>query len=225
MQLVRTESAVDGHGELARMDEHLVLRRPDTGGAHRLPGAVFRLSFHRQDRLLAPVSARGDQDPVGHGHEAVEDQFELNLGAGAVDAGMVLVGQETAFEAGHRLSAAEDLHPGGRPVSDQSIRQELRRLVIVGAGGMPGGAQQRDVPVSVALPEGRGEILGRIAGIDADAQRPGSFVPSAGRRQQQRQENKCLFHLSYLFKFLSIRRFKVSTERPVRRPSGAVWRQ
>ena len=64
----------------------------------------------------------------------MEDQFEVHFGAGAVDAGVVLVGQETAFEAGHQLSAAEDLHPGGGAVGIQAVREELRRLVIVRAG-------------------------------------------------------------------------------------------
>ena len=197
MQPVRAISARNGDGELARMDEHLVLRRPDTGGTHRLPGAVFRLSLDGQDRLLVPVPAGGDQDPVRHGLKTVEDQLQIHLGTGAVDAGVVLVGQETAFQPGQPFSATENFHPGSGTVSNQSVRQELRRLVIVRAGGMPGSAQQRDVPVSVPLLERGREVLGGIAGIDADAQRLGPFVPSAGRRKQQRQENKCLFHLSY----------------------------
>ena len=225
MELVCAEFAGNRDGELPRVDEHRVLRRLGTGGTQRLPGTVFRLPFHGQDRFLQLVPARGDEDPVGLRFKAVENEFQVHRRAGAIDAGMVLVGQESALETGDQRSAPEYFHPGGRSVGLQSVRQELRRLVVVRTGGMPGGAQQRDIPVSVPFPEGRGEILVRIARIDADAQRPGSFVSSAGSRQEQRQENERLFHAYFLFRFLSIRRFRVSTERPVLRPSGAVFLQ
>ena len=63
------------------------------------------------------------QNPVGHGFKTVEDQLQIHLGTGAVDAGVVLVGQEAAFETGYEFSAAEDLHPRGGSVGIQAVRE------------------------------------------------------------------------------------------------------
>ena len=197
MEPICVESAGTRDGELPRMDDQGVYRRLGGRLAQQLPSAVFRLSFQGQGRRpLRLIPARRDEDPVRRRPELMEHQFEINFRASTEDAGVILVGQESPVRKRKLFSVPEQLHPGGRSFRDQAVGDQLRRLVVIGTGRMPGGAQQRDVPVTaVVLLENRREILVRITRIDADSQGPGAFFVSRTSRQgQQCQEGKTLSH-------------------------------